>query len=219
VLEVVYGAGGALSAFAANLEQRCKVSVPRSTAASATTPRCRSSTRAAITTATAAPTSCGATQRPRELHLPDGRHADLAGEGYLRAVADQKLQIAGTGDFDGDGKADILWRNTSTGQNYIYFMDASAQARLHQGRWLIRTGRSPHRRLRWRRQGRHPVEERGYRRELSLSDGWAFDQGNGRLSTDRCRHDWQVAGIGDFDGDGKADILWRNSSSARTTST
>jgi len=23
-------------------------------------------------------------------------------------------------DHDGDGKADILWRNTSTGQNYLY---------------------------------------------------------------------------------------------------
>src|SRR5205823_985655 len=26
-------------------------------------------------------------------------------------------------DFDGDGRADILWRNTSTGENYIYLMN------------------------------------------------------------------------------------------------
>ena len=26
-------------------------------------------------------------------------------------------------DFDGDGKSDILWRNSSTGEHYIYLMD------------------------------------------------------------------------------------------------
>src|SRR5439155_897357 len=47
----------------------------------------------------------------------------LPSEGYLRTVADLAWHIAGVGDFDGDGKADILWRNTSTGQNYIYLMN------------------------------------------------------------------------------------------------
>src|SRR5256884_9790981 len=51
--------------------------------------------------------------------------AILAGEGYLRTVADLNWAVAGIGDFDGDGKADILWRNTSTGQNYIYPMDGT----------------------------------------------------------------------------------------------
>src|SRR5438046_7922467 len=32
-------------------------------------------------------------------------------------------QVQGIGDFDGDGKDDILWRNTSTGENYIYLMN------------------------------------------------------------------------------------------------
>ena len=31
--------------------------------------------------------------------------------------------VAGTGDFNGDGKSDILWRNTVTGETYIYLMD------------------------------------------------------------------------------------------------
>ena len=70
-------------------------------------------------------------------------------------------QVQGIGDFDGDGKADILWRNTSTGENYIYLMN---------GLTIARPGSIN-----------------------SLSD-----------------QAWQVQGIGDFDGDGKADILWRN---------
>ncbi len=49
--------------------------------------------------------------------------AILGAEGYVRTVADQNWQVAGIGDFDGDGKADVLWRNSASGENYIYFMD------------------------------------------------------------------------------------------------
>ena len=31
--------------------------------------------------------------------------------------------IAQTGDFNGDGKSDILWRNTTTGETAIWFMN------------------------------------------------------------------------------------------------
>jgi hypothetical protein len=31
--------------------------------------------------------------------------------------------IVGVADSDGDGKADVFWRNAVTGQNYIYPMD------------------------------------------------------------------------------------------------
>src|SRR5207245_389965 len=49
----------------------------------------------------------------------------VAGEGFLPTVADQSWQVAGVGDFDGDGKDDILWRNSATGENYIYFMNGT----------------------------------------------------------------------------------------------
>src|SRR5205807_8813261 len=49
----------------------------------------------------------------------------LAAEGYLRQVADPNWKIAGVGDFDGDGKADILWRNSARGQNYLYLMNGT----------------------------------------------------------------------------------------------
>src|SRR5712692_7122437 len=46
----------------------------------------------------------------------------LGTEAYVRTVADQNWQVVGIGDFNGDGRADLLWRNSATGQNYIYPM-------------------------------------------------------------------------------------------------
>ena len=41
----------------------------------------------------------------------------------LLQVPDTNWEIVGTGDFNGDGKTDILWRNKSTGQNVVWLMN------------------------------------------------------------------------------------------------
>jgi hypothetical protein len=58
----------------------------------------------------------------------------LSASAYLYSVADTNWEIVGTGDFNGDGKTDILWRHYSTGQNAVWFMDGvtlSASAYLY----------------------------------------------------------------------------------------
>jgi hypothetical protein len=42
---------------------------------------------------------------------------------YLDTQNDMTWSIAGVGDFNADGNQDILWRNTSTGANYVWYMD------------------------------------------------------------------------------------------------
>jgi hypothetical protein len=36
--------------------------------------------------------------------------------------------IVGVADFDGDGKADLLWRNTTNGQNGLWYMNGGQQS-------------------------------------------------------------------------------------------
>src|SRR5260370_34208494 len=43
----------------------------------------------------------------------------------LATVTDLNWRIAGSGDFDGDGKSDILWRHGATGEISIWFMNGA----------------------------------------------------------------------------------------------
>ena len=47
---------------------------------------------------------------------------EIAGSMDVNTVADMNWAIAGDGDYNGDGNADILWRNRTTGQNWLYLM-------------------------------------------------------------------------------------------------
>jgi len=139
-------------------------------------------------------------------------------EGYIRTVADLAWQIAAVGDYDGDGKSDLLWRNASTGQNYLYPMDGTT---IKPTEGFIRTVADQS----WQVAGigdfdgdgkddilwRNAVTGENY---LYPMDGLAIMPSEGYLRTVPDQS-WQVAGIGDFDGDGEADILWRNSSSGQ----
>jgi hypothetical protein len=76
---------------------------------------------------------------------------------------DTYWSVAGTGDFNGDGRDDVLWRGASG----------------ELGNWLA-----------------------------AQNGSFAYNAAAGITAVPLS---WQVAGIGDFNGDGKDDLLWRNS--------
>ena len=73
-------------------------------------------------------------------------------------------QIQGTGDFNGDGKSDILWRNTTSGEVDIWHMNGTTLASggavaFLPADWQIQG----HGRLQRRRQERHPLAQHHFR--------------------------------------------------------
>ncbi len=94
----------------------------------------------------------------------------ITGSNNAQPRPDSSWSIAGLGDFDGDGKTDILWRQASTGAVVEWNMVGPI------------------------------VSAAGNSTNLTF-------QGN-VVAPDAS---WSVVEVADFNGDGRADILWRQS--------
>ena len=216
VLEAIYGADGAVSSFAANFEQHCE------NGPAALLGRIRWNSSVSLFAAVRhdhdgdgkADILWRNTSTGQTYLYPMNGTTILGSEGFLRTVADPNWQVAGIGDFDGDGEADILWRNAATGENYIYFMDGKA---IKPSEGYIRTVAD----LRWQVAGIGDFDGDGKddilwhnaatgENYIYFMDGKTIKPGEGYLRTVADTR-WQIAGVGDFNGDGKADIAWRNS--------
>ncbi len=130
----------------------------------------------------------------------------------LPIVADQNWKIVGTGDFNGDGKSDILWRNISTGQNKVWYMNkiiysgSGSIATVPGSAWTIAgtgdfngDGKSD---ILWENTSTGAVL-------VWYMNGVTF-LGSGTTTSETDKN-WKIVGVGDFNNDVKPDILWRNS--------
>jgi uncharacterized repeat protein (TIGR01451 family) len=125
--------------------------------------------------------------------------------------------IEGTGDFDGDFKSDILWRHDS-GQVYLWEMDGlNVKAEGSVTHAPVTTD--------WHVQGVGDFNGDGNSDVLWHQDGsgqvyvWEMNgqqvQAEGAVAHAAVTSDWHVQGIGDFNGDGNSDVLWRQDGSGQ----
>jgi len=141
--------------------------------------------------------------------------------GGAAVAPDASWSIAGTGDFNGDGNADILWRDTS-GEVTTWLMNGTnimSGADITSGGVAVRPDAS------WSVAGTGDFNGDGNADILwrDTSGEVAIWTMNGNAITSgadvtsggtavRPDASWTIAGIGDFNGDGNRDILWRSTS-------
>ena len=145
----------------------------------------------------------------------NGRRPISGTSGSALLTSDTNWRLAGIGDFNGDGRDDVLVRHTS-GSWYYYAMNGRRPISGTSG------GAALTRDNNWRLVGIGDFN--GDRRDDVLvrhtSGSWYYYAMNGRrpisgtsgaaaLTRDT---NWRLAGIGDFNGDGRDDVLVRHTS-------
>ncbi|MBW0005827.1 MAG: VCBS repeat-containing protein [Hyphomicrobiales bacterium] len=139
--------------------------------------------------------------------------------GGTPVTPDASWNVAGIGDFNGDGKSDVLWQNTN-GSLIDWTMNGS-QIASSQNVTLGGTPVAPN--SSWSIAGFGDFNGDGksdilWRNANGTLVDWTMNGSQIASSQDVTLggnlaapdSSWSVAGIGDFSGDGKSDILWRN---------
>jgi PKD repeat protein len=116
-------------------------------------------------------------------------------------------------DLNGDGKSDLIWYNSVSGQTVAWLMDgttaASTSALLSDPNWkIIKTADF---------NGDGMADLLWYNASTGETAAWLMNGSSVSawtvLITDP---DWKVIEAADFNGDGKTDLLWYNASSGQT---
>jgi hypothetical protein len=121
------------------------------------------------------------------------------------------------GDFNGDGKSDVLWRRTSTGQVVIWPMNgctmgnSGSPALVSDSHWQIKgvgdTDGDGKADILWHYDTTGSVH-------IWRMNGTSIVQPQTIATVPL---EWRIDGVGDFNGDGKSDILWRNTSTGQVS--
>ena len=138
-----------------------------------------------------------------------------------QAISRQGQWIVGaTGDIDGDGSTDIVWRNTDSGEVVLWFMNGN---RVSKETNLLQPGVSVG--VDWKivgfsnadnQRGNDLLWRNSNTNQLAI---WTLSR-NGleagtRVLNEIVPQEWQVIAYKDFNRDGIADLLWQNKSTSQ----
>lgn len=130
-------------------------------------------------------------------------------------VSDPDWRVVGTGDLDGDGNPDLVWRHQAAGWLAVWYLAGSDVRRTE----LLSIDRVAD--LNWQIKGVDDVDGDGKADLIwqHQTAGWLaawLMNGSQVVSTQLLSIDrvpdtqWQIAGAGDANGDGYADLIWQH---------
>ena len=145
---------------------------------------------------------------------------DFVGDSTIgRAVPDPNWEIVGAGDFNNDGKDDLLLRNAEADQNLLWYMnDSQIQSEGLLGRALGSDNWQISGVADFNQDGQEDIVLRHQSPDgLGQNIVWFMDGneiiGEAVIGREVPDVNWEIIGAGDSTGDGKADlILWNKSS-------
>ncbi len=145
----------------------------------------------------------------------------VSGKAKIHTEPNAQWRIVHTPDLDGDGRDDLLWWNASTGQVYAMLLQGTtvkAQGFVYtesNTAWRIVAvgdfaGSGRKNQLLWRNVTTGQV----YLQTVAHSGNGAFTQ-SGQMIYQEANTAWKILGAPDLDGNGRSDILWRNSTTGQ----
>lgn len=136
--------------------------------------------------------------------------SDGSGFSFYQRISDAPSgwNIVGAGDVDGDGKSDLFWRNSETG-NFAYWLMDGATVRWRSPSVAVSLAYQIAAIGDFTGDGRIDIVwTNGVSDWLWASTGKAFAYS--RIGNHP--QGWTIVGAADLDIDGKTDLLWRNNS-------
>lgn len=154
----------------------------------------------------------------------ENRISFLDGTNYVSTVSvntisDPRWKVAGITDFNNDGKDDVLWRNSANRRVWLYLMNgrtinngagAGEHVAFTSENWDIEgvadfdaDGRGD---ILWKHNSNGRVW-------MYLMDGPNVSNGTTQSPGQHVAYtslNWEIQALGDYNGDGKQDIFWRN---------
>jgi len=157
-------------------------------------------------------------------YMGGAQGSTLVGWNYLSSVGVAGWRIVGSADFNADGHPDLIWQNDSTRQATVWYMGGMQgttllgwgylAAKSVPGWKIVATadfngdGRPD---LVWQNDSTRQatVWYMGGPQGASLL-GWTYLAANNVPG-------WKIVGAGDFNGDGRPDLVWQNDSTRQVT--
>ena len=134
-------------------------------------------------------------------------------QGFLWQESDTNWRIIGSGDFNGNGRTQLLWRHSTNGKLFMMSVNVSSVPSATGAVFY----QEPN--LAWKNVGIGDFDDDGksdilWRNDstgqvyMMLMNGMSI-AGGGFVWTEP-NLNWKIVSVADYNGDGKSDILWRN---------